>query len=137
MSSDQAFLGQGWGFPPFFAKGGADVEVVSGAEDIRQSLEILLSTRPGERALREDYGCDLSEILFEEIDQGLLNHATSLVSDAILRHEPRIKLERVDVGASEEAPGLLLIQVAYTVKSTNSRYNLVYPFYLTEAAWTA
>lgn len=131
MSSEHPFLGSGWSFPPAFARGGAAVAMVEGAEDILQSLMILLSTRPGERVMHPDFGCDLSEVLFEEIDQGLINLVTGLVSDAVIYHEPRVKLDRVEVTESEV--GLLLVQVEYTVTSTNSRYNLVYPFYLHEA----
>lgn len=133
MPLDQGFLGRGWAFPPCFTGGGVDVEMVAGVPDIHQSLHILLSTRLGERVMREDYGCDLSGLLFEEIDQGLINRITSLVTDAILYHEPRVNLEKIKVAPSETEQGLLLIQIEYTVRSTNSRYNLVYPFYLYEA----
>ena len=132
--SDAAFLGTGWAFPPRFTAGGADVDTVSGVQDIDQSLQIILSTRLGERIMRHDFGCDLGEIMFEEIDQGMVNTLTGLVTDAILYHEPRIKLERVDVSDSESVHGLLLIRLDYTVRSTNSRYNMVYPFYLYEVA---
>jgi phage baseplate assembly protein W len=132
--TDQSFLGTGWGFPPTFTRGGAEVEVVSGAEDIHQSLQILLSTRLGERVMQENFGCDLTNMLFEEMDQGLINNLSSLVSDAILYFEPRIKLDKLDVSESESNPGLLLIGIQYTIRSTNSRFNMVYPFYVNEAA---
>lgn len=134
MSSDPAFLGTGWSFPPSFSKGGADVALVSGVEDIHQSLQILLSTRLGERVMLEDYGCDLLQVQFEEIDQGLVNRVTGLISDAILLGEARINLDKITIDGSDATEGLLLIQIAYTVKSTNSRYNMVYPFHLYEAA---
>ena len=133
MKQEQAFLGTGWNFPPTFHKGGADVEMVSGAEDIHQSLQILLSTRLGERVMQEDYGCDLSFVLFEEIDQGLLNSLNSLVSDAILYHEPRINMDNLDVSEDADEPGRLIIQIEYTIRGTNSRFNMVYPFYINEA----
>ena len=132
--SDQPFLGTGWAFPPAFTRGGADVELVSGHEDIRQSLQILLATARGERVMREDFGCDLNGLLFEEVDQSLVNRITSLVSDAILYHEPRIQLDRLDVSGDPSRQGLLWISLDYTVRSTNSRFNMVYPFYLNEAA---
>jgi phage baseplate assembly protein W len=133
MPLDPSFLGSGWSFPPSFGIGGAEVEMVSGAEDIHQSLQILLSTRLGERPMQEDYGCDLHHVLFEEIDQGLINDMNRIVSDAILYHESRISLDRLDVSESADHPGLLLISIDYTVRSTNSRFNMVYPFYLNEA----
>jgi uncharacterized protein len=133
MAEDQSFLGRGWGFPPTFGVGGGAVEMVSGVDDIRQSLEILLATRLGERVMQDEFGCDLTTVLFEEIDQGLINSLTGLISDAILYHEPRIELDRLDISEDQAAEGLLLISLDYTVRNTNSRFNLVYPFYLNEA----
>ncbi len=133
MANDGSFLGTGWGFPPTFTVGGAEVETVSGPEDVSQSLQILFSTRLGERVMQDAFGCDLDSVLFEEIDQGLINRLTSLMTDAILYHEPRITLDRIDISASEAEPGLLLISLDYTIRSTNSRFNMVYPFYLSEA----
>jgi uncharacterized protein len=134
MSDDPAFLGTGWHFPPTFSDGGEEVLTVTAEDDIRQSLEILLATAQGERIMQEEFGCDLNSVLFEEIDQSLLNKLTQLISDAILYYEPRIMLEDLNVTESPEIDGLLLISIEYVVASTNSRYNLVYPFYLNEAA---
>ena len=134
MAADSSFLGTGWGFPPQFTRGGADLNLVSGTEDIQQSLQILLSTQAGERLMQEEFGCDLNRILFEEMDQSLVNTLSSLISDAILYYEPRITLDNLDVSESDNQQGLLLIQIQYTVRSTNSRFNLVYPFYINEAA---
>lgn len=132
-TGDSSFLGTGWGFPPRFARGGSDVELVSGAEDIHQGLQILLATELGERVMQQHFGCDLSAILFEEIDQRLINRIHSLISNAIQFHEPRIKLRGLDVSRSPDDAGLLLIRLDYHVIGTNSRYNMVYPFYVNEA----
>lgn len=137
MSQGASFLGTGWSFPPRFAAQGAYVETVSDAQDIHQSLQILFSTGLGERIMREDFGCDLNSVLFEEIDQGLINRLTSLISDAILYHESRINLDRLEISESESEHGLLLIELDYTVRDTNTRYNMVYPFYLNEAVLPA
>ena len=134
MAGESAFLGRGWSFPPTFTKGGAGVATVAGEEDIHQSLQILFATQPGERIMQQAFGCDLDHILFEEIDQGLINSLTRIIEDAILYHEPRITLNGLDVSESEQEPGLLLIAIDYTIRGTNSRYNMVYPFYLKEAA---
>lgn len=134
MASDAPFLGRGWGFPPTFARGGADVEVVSGVEDVQESLQILLGTTPGERVLQETFGCQLSGLLFEERDQSLINRIRSTVSIALLLHEPRILVNSVEVKESSEEEGCILICVDYTLQSTNTRFNMVFPFYLNEAA---
>jgi phage baseplate assembly protein W len=133
MAEEQSFLGTGWGFPPTFGAGGSAVEMVSGVDDIRQSLEILLATRLGERVMQDEFGCDLTAVLFEEIDQGLSNALTGLITDAILYHEPRIELDRLDISEDRAAEGLLLISLDYTVRNTNARFNMVYPFYVNEA----
>ena len=110
--------------------------MVSGAEDIRQALQILLATHAAERPFQESFGCDLRQFLYEEIDHSLISSITGLISDAILLHEPRVDLNKVEVEASEAEQGLVLIRVDYTIRGTNSRFNLVYPFYLNESAQT-
>ena len=107
--------------------------MISGPEDIHQSLQILFATQLGERVMQDEFGCDLNGFLFEEISQGLVNSLTAVISDAILYHEPRITMDKLEIDRSASEPGLLLISIHYTVKSTNSRYNMVYPFYLNEA----
>lgn len=133
MENNEAFLGKGWSFPPEFFSNGAAVEMVSGEEDIRQSLNILLATSLAERTMFSTYGCELSRHLFEEIDQALVNGLKSTVGDSILNNEPRIETNNVDVSESAEDAGLLLINIDYTIRSTNNRYNMVYPFYINEA----
>ena len=133
MNDDRSFLGTGWSFPPNFSRGGADVEMVSGVQDIQQSLQILFATQLGERVMQDEFGCDLNGFLFEEMNQSLINGLTGMISDAVIYHEPRIKLDQLEITESPSEQGLLLISLHYTVKSTNSRYNMVYPFYLNEA----
>jgi len=134
MTGDATFLGRGWSFPPEFGPNGAEVAIVAGEEDIAQSLSILFGTALGERVMRETYGCDLSRYMFEEVDQSLLTSISGAVSDAILYYEPRIRLDGVDVSESDQTEGLILIAVRYAVRASNTRFNMVYPFYLTEAA---
>jgi len=133
--TDDSFLGKGWGFPPGFSQNGRDVLQVSEQEDVQQSLLILLSTAQGERIMREDFGCDLQSFMYEEISQNLINSLTLLITDAVLYYEPRIALNSVDIDESEQYQGLINIKIDYTVRSTNSRFNLVYPFYLNEASY--
>jgi phage baseplate assembly protein W len=137
MSSEReppaSFLGTGWSFPPAFAAGGAALALASDVDKVHQSLAVLLMTRPGERPLTETFGCDLDAALFAEADQALINRLSTVISDAILRHEPRVVLRGVDVTQSDADPGLLRVQVDYAIPGTNSRFNLVFPFYLNEA----
>lgn len=134
-NTETSFLGKGWSFPPAFSKNGRDVESVSEHQDIQQSLQILLGTSQDERIMREDFGCDLQRFMFEEISQSLINSLTRLITDAVLYYETRIELNAVNIDQSDKVEGLLIIAIDYTVKSTNSRFNMVYPFYLNEASY--
>jgi phage baseplate assembly protein W len=129
------FLGKGWHFPPTFTENGRDIWSVADEADIQQSLHILLATAQGERVMREDFGCDLNRFMFEEMGGSLRSNLVASVKKALLHYEPRIKVEKVDVEASSETVGMLLIQVIYLVPASNSRFNLVYPFYLNEATY--
>ena len=100
--------------------------------DIASSLEILLSTTPGERVMQPFYGCNLSELLFETLDTRMKTLMADKVESAILYHEARITLESVNLDDSLELEGVVRIEVVYRVKSTNSRFNFVYPYYRLE-----
>lgn len=130
MADDKTFLGTGWSFPPSFANSGHEVHTVSGPEDIEQSLTILLSTQRNERAMQKNFGCNLDEFLFAQLSRELVSRIRSAVEDAIQRYEPRIALNRVEVTGSRSDAGTLLIGIDYTILATNSRFNMVYPFYI-------
>lgn len=132
MSNGTPFLGQGWAFPPEFGAGGRDVATAADVEDIRQSLEILFGTRLNERIMQEDYGCNLDEFMFEETSSGMLNRLEYVIKEAVLYHEARIELNNLQFDLDREREGRLLIQLDFTVPASNSRYNMVYPFYLNE-----
>ena len=132
MNPDKAFLGRGWGFPPSFDKASKGIVMLEEEKDIESSLEILLSTRLGERIMAPNYGCNLDEMVFEAMNLTLVTYLKDLVEHAILYFEPRIDLENLDVDTSLEAEGILLIKIDYTVRATNSRFNFVYPFYKNE-----
>jgi phage baseplate assembly protein W len=133
INNDKAYLGTGWSFPPTFTPN-VGVSLVSAEEDIRQSLQILLSTSLGERVLQPTYGCNLTELMFEPLSPTVTSNIKELVRTAILYHEPRIRLNAVDLALSPENPGVVVIQVDYVIRSTNSRFSFVYPFYLEEGA---
>ena len=131
MAEDRSFLGTGWGFPPTFLEGGKQLLLTSDVEDIHKSLEILLTTRVGERIMQPRYGCNTEHLLFEPLDTTLQTFMQDLIETAILYFEPRIDLEKVEL-VPEPLEGRILITVDYTVKGTNSRSNFVYPFYIEE-----
>lgn len=132
MTHKRTFLGIGWKFPPEFNKQNKSVTLVSEEQDIKESLIILMSTRLGERLMQPKYGCDLSILNFEPIDIALINKARSLINYAILYHEPRITLENIDVNTDEMNNGILYFNIEYTIRKTNKRNNIVFPYYLIE-----
>jgi phage baseplate assembly protein W len=130
-------LGVGWAFP--IARGAAahaaDGERAGFAcaryeESVRQAIWIILSTARGERVMRPDFGCALDELLFAPNDATTRGMAESAVREALLRWEPRIDVLRVAASADGPQRERLLIGVDYRVRKTDSRFNLVYPFYL-------
>jgi phage baseplate assembly protein W len=131
MVENISYLGIGWSFPPTFLEGGKSVAMSSDAQDIQESLQILLNTRIGERILQPKYGCNTERLLFEPLDTTLQAYMQDLIKTAILYFEARIRLNKVDL-VPELTEGRILIQVDYTIKGTNSRYNFVYPFYIEE-----
>lgn len=136
MANDDSFLGVGWAFPPTFDRDSGTVEMVQAEEDIRQSLEILLSTSIGERVMQPLYGCNLRDYQFEPVSNTFIGFLVDLVERAILFFEPRIELKDISItepGDIQLFEGKLLISIDYVIAGTNSRYNYVYDFYLREA----
>jgi len=129
--TENPYLGTGWSFPPRFLKTqlGPQVGMISGEADIQESLKILLATRVGERILQPKYGCNLDELLFEPLNTTVKTYIRGLVRQAILMYEPRIELEGVEIEAIDEPAGTIELLVSYRVRATNSRFNMVFPFY--------
>lgn len=132
MAINNAFLGRGWSFPPTFTKEREEVEMSSEEKDIQESIEIILSTRLGERIMNPKFGCNIDDLLFSPIDLSLVTYISSLIETAILLYEPRIDLNQVEIDTDSQNEGIVNIKIDYTTRNTNSRRNLVYPFYLGE-----
>ena len=140
-ADDRAFLGRGWSFPPTFDRDAGGVRMLEHEADIVSSLHILLSTARGERIMVPQYGCNMDELVFENLDTRMRTLMADKIESAILYHEPRIDLERVQVDDDPDATpkvrdamleGRVLIGVTYRVKETNSRFNFVFPYYRRE-----
>lgn len=132
MDIDRSFLGKGWSFPPEFRREALPAVMVSEDEDIRQSLHILLATRPGERVHRFDFGCGMYRFVEEEMTVTNRTLLRELISDTVLMYEPRVTLNEVNFDMERVYEGVLMIELEYTVRRTNSRSNMVFPFYLKE-----
>ena len=129
-----SFLGIGWSFPPRFSHAAGQVEMVAGEADIAESLRILFGTVAGERLMHPTWGVGPRELLFEPAGTTLRTLLLDQVRTALLMHEARIQVLDLRVAMTDEpGSGALTIELDYAVRSTNARYNLVFPFYRSDA----
>lgn len=131
LSND--FIGTSWKFPIEFKKDLKTVVLLTGEENISNSLDILFATRVGERIMHSSYGSALSSFLFTPINKSVKTYMQAVISDEILYNEPRIVLTGIEIEEPVNEPGRLDIIIEYKIIATNNRYNYVYPFYLREA----
>lgn len=129
-AEDKAFLGQGWAFPIRLDETG-EVALAAYEEDIRQAIQLILGTAPGERVMRPDFGAGLRALTFEPLNSTTAALVRHRVEQALITWESRIDRITVKITA-EPALGRLLLDIHYRVRATNIFYNLVYPFYLQE-----
>jgi phage baseplate assembly protein W len=137
----KAFLGVGWAYPVSVSAGRTATAAYD--DDIREAIRIIIGTNPGERVMRPDFGAGLNQFLFEPVNTTTIATLQQRVRNSLVDWEPRIDVNTVTV-TSEYPPDatvpdpfgrdVLFIQVAYTVRATNSNQNLVYPFYLGEGS---
>jgi hypothetical protein len=106
--------------------------MLSDEADIQSSLHVLLTTGLGERVMQPTYGCNLDSLVFESLTTTFISYICDLVKTAILYHEPRVKLNNVEVDDSRDLEGVILISIDYTVQTTNTRFNYVFPYYINE-----
>lgn len=123
------FLGRGWHFPVTLDAAGRIAEA-SEEDKVRQSIEILLRTAPGERMMRPDFGCGIHDLVFDTLTDEMLGRVAVAIRDAIARWEPRADLLGVTAQPDPRESTRLLVEIVYRVRSTNSRFNLVFPFYV-------
>lgn len=132
-SDSRAFLGTGWRFPIQVTPRGR-IALARAEERIEQSIYLILSTSRGERVMLADFGAGIHDQVFAPNNSITLNMVATGVREALLKYEPRIDVLGVDVSSSPEEPSLLLIRISYKIRATNAVGNMVYPFYINEAA---
>jgi phage baseplate assembly protein W len=129
---NRSFLGKGWAFPPVFDPVSNSVEMVEEEKDIYQSLWIIISTIPGERVMQPLFGCNLHKMIFKRINTQTLTEIKDLIYMAVINDEPRVDLHEVLTRIHPEEPSRVDITLSYTIRLTNVRTNMVYPFYFRE-----
>jgi phage baseplate assembly protein W len=125
-------LGVGWAFP--IRPVGGRLQFVRYEEDVVQSINLILETARRERVMRPDFGGGLRDYVFASNSPQTQRAIEAEVRRALVEHEQRIDVESVRAASSPDTPNLLLIEIDYVVRSNNSTFNLVFPFYLTEGA---
>lgn len=135
MANDKApaFLGTGWSFPPTFERNPPAVRMSSNNENIRQCLWVLFSTTIGERIMQATYGSSLGLRVFDAMTTTVINTIRSDILKAVLDWEPRIDVISIDITSMAGLDGGLDISIDYRIRQTNSRSNLVFPYYLNES----
>lgn len=132
MAGEKSFLGRGWAFPVTFNKVLGNVNMVIDALDIKQSLEIYLKTKRGERLLRLNYGTVLQDHAFDMAGADNLNYLCERLKNDLRVYEPRIIVHHVEADDTKVHDGLVHFKVDYEIQSTNVRDNIVYPFFILE-----
>ena len=125
-------LGSGIAFPLQVDRRGG-IALAHDETDVDQAIELILSTAPGERPMRPEFGCGVHDFVFDSIDANTLASMEVAIREALERWEPRIDVRDIRFDASQAANGLLTIDIAYEVRATNTSRNLVYPFYVIPA----
>ncbi len=125
MSSE--FLGVGWSFPVHLDN--HQIALAAYEESVSQSIWLILSTAPGERPMRPDFGCGIYDQVFAVNNATTTGLIAQQVRQALVNWEPRIDLLDVQVTTGDN-DSTLLISIDYQVRATNNAFNLVYPFYL-------
>ncbi len=125
-------IGSGLAFPLQVDRRGG-IALARDETDIEQAIELILSTAPGERPMRPEFGCGVHDFVFDSIDATTVGRMEVAIRDALDHWEPRVVVETVEFDLSGVGEGRLLIDIGYRVRVTNTLRNLVYPFYVIPA----
>ncbi|MDR1735337.1 MAG: GPW/gp25 family protein [Oscillospiraceae bacterium] len=132
MDYTKDFLGGGLAFPVGTDKASGRVRLALYEQDIKQAIHIILSTRLGERLMRPEFGSRLHEYVFAADSYGTRARIREAAEEALGLWEPRITNIEAEADFPQGSSGGFRLDIKYTVRSTNSPFNLVYPFFLTE-----
>ncbi|MFC5741346.1 GPW/gp25 family protein [Dyella tabacisoli] len=134
MSDDtREFLGIGWKFPLQVTASGS-VAQSRYEQRIEESIYLILSTARGERVMLSDFGCGIHELVFAPNNAATRSRVVQGVRKALTAYERRIDVLDVNADSSSGQDNLLLIRINYRIRINNALGNLVYPFYIQEAA---
>lgn len=132
MDEQKDWLGRGWNYPIKVDPRTNAIMLVEYEPDIRQAIEIILSTARGERVMRPDFGCGIHDLVYDVMDVAMLTRVETEVRESLIKYEARIELISVAANPRHAVDGKLLVEVDYRVRRTNQTGNYVYPFYFRE-----
>lgn len=121
------FVGSGWAFPVRTDATGS-IALVSGHDELAESIRLVLGTAYGDRPMRPEFGCAIHDFVFAPADTSLAGLIAYEVRGSLTRWEPRVRVLDVGIDFDPDQP-VVLIDVTYTPTDTNDPRNLVYPFY--------
>lgn len=124
----QDFVGVGWAFPLGVSTQGG-IAMVRREVELEQAMTLILSTYPGERPMRPEFGSRLRDFVFRPANAETAAELSQEVRNALLRWEARVDVEMVNVTPDGADHSMLYIDIQYRLKDTNDRRNLVFPFY--------
>jgi uncharacterized protein len=124
----EQFVGSGWSFPLRISPTGG-IALVSGEREVEEAMRLVLATAPGERPMRPEFGCAIHDMVFAPVNEATAGRIQHEVRVSLDRWEPRIEVTDVEVTAADE-PGVLYIDVRYSIRGTNNPRSLVFPFYV-------
>jgi phage baseplate assembly protein W len=127
------FLGVGWKYPVSINFEGK-ITKSEYEQDIKESIWIILGTSKGERVMRSDFGCGIHDMVFAPINTATITLVENSVREALTIWEPRIELIKVEASSERSEEGKMMVSIDYRVRTTNNRFNLVYPFYIKEGS---
>ncbi|MBQ7584240.1 MAG: GPW/gp25 family protein [Lachnospiraceae bacterium] len=127
--ADKRFLGTGMKFPPQIDPATGRFVTVSGNKAVKESLYLILMTQTTERLVRPDFGSEIMTYTFMDTGTTMMSIFRRNLMETILSQEPRISDVDVDL-EYREGQGAIIVSINYLVAATNSRDNLVFPFYL-------
>jgi uncharacterized protein len=125
-------IGSGLAFPLQVDRRGG-IALARDETDIEQAIELILATAPGERPMRPEFGCGVHDFVFDSIDASTVAKMEDAIRDALDHWEPRVIVESVEFNLDGVGEGVLMIDIGYRVRATNTLRNLVYPFYVIPA----
>lgn len=128
------FLGRGLKFPLQVDPRTGKLAMSDQEEDIREAIGIILRTGKGERVMRPDFGANTMDYAFAPVSCSMTNSIAHELRLILLEQEPRIRDVEIQCEQLDQHSGAVVIHIGYTVRSTNNRYNHVYPFYQTEGS---